>query len=209
MVSEQSRFLGVIFYHLGGSSNGFVPNGYFGVDVFFVISGYIIGSILFEELHSTNKINLISFFVRRSRRLLPALAFVLSFSLILGWQLFFPYEFTEFARQLICSIFFVANFCFHTSSVEYGATSSDFLPLLHLWSLSIEEQFYIIFPIALLCLYKFKHEKFLPYILAFFFSLSLGYVVFQSYLTPKDIFFSLTLELGNFYLGLQLHIITL
>tara|TARA_B100000242_G_scaffold194246_1_gene140144 strand:- start:150 stop:2150 length:2001 start_codon:yes stop_codon:yes gene_type:complete len=153
--------LSVIIYHTHLDLFGFrvLSGGYLGVDVFFVISGYLITSIIYKELKKNKFLSLTNFYERRIRRILPALIFMIFGSLILGWFLLLPLEIVDFSKSVISILFFVSNFFFYSSQTEYGAVDALNIPLLHTWSLSIEEQFYLFFPIIISIVYKFKKEK--------------------------------------------------
>lgn len=142
--------LAVVFHHagLGGFSGGFV-----GVDVFFVITGYLITNILHEEMRQ-GRFSLLSFYERRARRLLPALFLVLAASLIAGWIWLSPVDFEALARSAAASLAFLSNVWFWHNSGGYFDAANDSLPLLHTWTLALEEQFYIIFPLFLLVLVR-------------------------------------------------------
>ena len=163
--------IAVIIYHARLNYNGYdlLKGGFIGVDIFFVISGYLIGSIILKELISTNNFSFMNFYERRARRILPALFFVLITSMIFAWIYLMPSSLYEFSISLISSLGFVSNIFFHYSGLEYGADNSFYKPLLHTWSLSVEEQFYIIFPIILIICFKF----FKNHILKIFFVLIL------------------------------------
>ena len=153
----------VIFFHAGFSlfSGGFV-----GVDVFFVISGYLITTIIIKELNN-NTFSLISFYERRARRILPALIFVILISSIISFIFLTRSELASYFKSVISTLLFFSNFHFYKNS-PYFQSESDLEPLLHTWSLSIEEQFYIIFPITLLLFHKFfKKYIFLMLIFGF------------------------------------------
>ncbi|CAA6825423.1 MAG: O-antigen acetylase [uncultured Thiotrichaceae bacterium] len=139
----------VILFHAGiqGFSGGFV-----GVDIFFVISGYLITSIIVAELE-TGDFTISGFYERRARRILPALFFVILVSLPLAWWLLLPHELVAFGRSIIAVMVFASNILFWQES-DYFATDSELIPLLHTWSLAVEEQYYIIFPILLLVCWK-------------------------------------------------------
>nr|CAA6817572.1 MAG: O-antigen acetylase [uncultured Thiotrichaceae bacterium] len=139
----------VILFHAGiqGFSGGFV-----GVDIFFVISGYLITSIIIAELE-TGDFTITGFYERRARRILPALFFVMAVSLPLAWWLLLPHELVAFGRSIIAVIVFASNILFWQES-DYFATDSELIPLLHTWSLAVEEQYYVIFPILLLVCWK-------------------------------------------------------
>ncbi|MDX2307533.1 MAG: acyltransferase family protein [Hyphomicrobium sp.] len=140
--------LSVVFYHAGvpGFSGGFV-----GVDVFFVISGYLITRILASEL-DTGRYSILAFYERRIRRLFPALFAMLGVCLIAGQFLLLPREFDEFAQSLAAATLFVSNI-FFWQTTDYFAGPAHLKPLLHTWSLAVEEQFYIVFPVLLAVLH--------------------------------------------------------
>ena len=131
-----------------------MKGGYVGVDVFFVLSGYLISRILISQHIELGQIRYRQFLERRARRILPALFTVVSCTLIVAWNFLLPSEYIDLARSALAAVFFVSNFFFFESTVEYAATESLLMPLLHTWSLSIEEQFYLLFPLALIFLLK-------------------------------------------------------
>jgi len=152
----------VVLYH---ASSGILPAGFLGVDVFFVISGYLITSILAQEWRTSGRIRLGAFYGRRARRLLPALLLVLSASLAAGlWILPGLDRFQSFAESLASSILFVANLYFERNVGGYFDPASDTQPLLHLWSLGVEEQFYLVFPLLLLVLLRLDKARRLAYL---------------------------------------------
>lgn len=139
--------LSVIGFHYFGIRGGFT-----GVDVFFVISGYLITRILLRELNSGN-FSLTEFYLRRILRIVPALLLVLSFSLVLGWFSLLSDEYQALGKHLASGASFSSNITLWLES-GYFDGASELKPLLHLWSLGIEEQFYIVFPLLLAWLYK-------------------------------------------------------
>ncbi|WP_447801181.1 acyltransferase family protein [Pseudomonas kilonensis] len=149
--------LSVLLFHAGFTS---FAGGYVGVDVFFVISGYLITNLIHSEINSTGKFDFVRFYLRRVRRLFPALFVIFLFCLIGGFLLFTPQHFMRSAGELIYSIFSLSNFYFWSES-GYFNTSSEFKPLLHTWSLSVEEQFYLIWPLSLFLLIKYLPRKLL------------------------------------------------
>jgi peptidoglycan/LPS O-acetylase OafA/YrhL len=153
--------LSVIIYHAGVNvfDTPIFVGGFVGVDVFFVISGYLITAILLKELCSNGGISYIGFYERRLRRILPALLCVMFCSFLLGWKYLLPPDFEEFSRSILWALGFSSNFYFHYSGLEYGARDSQFLPLLHTWSLSVEEQFYLFVPVALLIAYRLQRTR--------------------------------------------------
>lgn len=126
-----------------------LPGGFVGVDVFFVISGYLISGILFRQLQRTGRIDFTDFYGKRIRRIIPNLLCVLFFTAAVGWFFLTPSEYHDLGKQIYSSAFFYQNFRLLKDLGDYFATDASLQPLLHLWSLAIEEQFYIVFP--LLC----------------------------------------------------------
>jgi peptidoglycan/LPS O-acetylase OafA/YrhL len=141
--------LGVVIYH---AFPWIIPGGFIGVDIFFVISGYLISGILYKG-HRAGNFSFKEFYARRIRRLFPALITMLVLSLILGHRLLLTNEFQELGRQVAAGTFFLQNFLFWQES-GYFDRAAELKPLLHLWSLAVEEQFYIFFPPLLILLWK-------------------------------------------------------
>ena len=137
--------ISVIIYHAKITFLGknLFQGGYIGVDIFFVISGYLISLIIFSEINK-NCFSLKNFYERRARRIFPVLLFVILSCLPLGYFIFLlPNDLIKFSNSLISTLFFYSNFYFFNIGQEYGATDSLLIPFLHSWSLSVEEQFYI------------------------------------------------------------------
>lgn len=128
--------------------------GFIGVDIFFVISGFLITSIILKE-KKNNKFSLFKFYLRRIRRIIPALFFVTLFTIPMAVYLMPASDLKSFSESVFSVIFFVSNFFFWTQGGYFG-TASELQPLLHTWSLGVEEQFYIFFPIFLIFFWKFK-----------------------------------------------------
>ena len=167
--------LSVIFYHAQITIYSFQPfkGGFVGVDIFFVISGYLITSIILNELITTKAFLFKNFYKRRIRRVLPALLFVMISSLPFAWIALYPLDFVSFSKSIIYSLGFSSNFFFHYSGLEYGSPESIYKPFLHTWSLSVEEQYYIFFPFLMFIAFKyFKKYFFLILLLGFLLSLS-------------------------------------
>ncbi len=147
----------VIFFHLGTPS---FKGGYLGVDIFFVISGFLITSIILIEIKQSI-FSITNFYERRIRRIAPVLSLVIISTIPFSWLLMLPGEFKEYLQSIFSSIFFFSNILFWNQS-DYFDNPAEFKPLLHTWSLSIEEQFYILFPIFLIIASRyFKNKIFL------------------------------------------------
>lgn len=134
--------LSVIGFHAFGVCGGFI-----GVDIFFVISGFLISTILFENLEN-GTFSFFDFYSRRIKRIFPALIIVLISIFILGWFILLPDEYKQLGKHIASASGFISNFTLWNESGYFDNASST-KPLLHLWSLGIEEQFYIIWPLLL------------------------------------------------------------
>jgi peptidoglycan/LPS O-acetylase OafA/YrhL len=141
--------LAVVLFHYFPKT---FASGYLGVDLFFVISGFLITSILYSELEG-KRFSLLNFWFRRVIRLIPALLIVLFAVLIAGWLILLPSEYITLGKHVFSSSFFFQNFVLWRE-VGYFDTDAIQKPLLHMWSLSIEEQFYIMWPIVLLLFFR-------------------------------------------------------
>ena len=153
--------------------NQIFKGGFIGVDIFFVISGYLITSIIFKELITTGKFSFSYFYQRRIRRILPVLCFVMLASLPFGWIYLLPERLIEFLESILYSLGFGSNFYFHYTGLRYGDIDGFLKPFLHTWSLSVEEQYYILFPAVFLITFKF-FKKYLLHILILGLIISLG-----------------------------------
>ena len=142
--------IAVIFFHAGFE---FFRGGFVGVDVFFVISGYLITTLLINDLQN-RQFSLLHFYERRARRLLPALFFVVALCTPFAWAWVLPTPMEAFARSVIAVSLFVSNVLFWWEG-GYFALAADQSPLLHTWSLAVEEQFYIFFPVFILLVWRF------------------------------------------------------
>ena len=166
--------IAIIIYHLNPL---WLPGGFLGVDTFFVISGYLITSLLIHEYQSKGTIDLGAFWIRRIKRLIPAVFFLIS--VVILYTLFFePQIIKTIKHDSIAAFFYVSNWWYifeETSYFEAGEPK----PLMHLWSLAIEEQFYIIWPIVFLVLLKVKKlHKYIPYIIIGITMVSLGLMIY-------------------------------
>lgn len=160
--------LSVLFCHAGFSA---FSGGFVGVDVFFVISGYLITSIIYSEFRAGN-FSLARFYERRARRILPALFLVLLVTTPLAWLVLWPTDFRDYAKSLVYVVLFASNIHFYKET-GYFAPDVELKPLLHTWSLGVEEQYYILFPLLLLVCWRLRRE-WLALLLAGLALLSLG-----------------------------------
>jgi len=175
----------VIFFHAGFQSFG---GGYVGVDVFFVISGFLITSIILSEKQQ-GLFTLTNFYERRIRRILPALFFVMFVSLIFAWLWLIPRDLENYSQSLIAVSTFSSNILFWRTSGYWGP-ENELIPLLHTWSLAVEEQFYILFPLLLMLVWRFG----VRWILASFLLISVSSLLaaqWGAYDYPKAAFFML------------------
>ncbi len=164
----------VIIYHSQINIFGykFLQGGYLGVDIFFVISGYLITSIIFKELKNKKTFSYSNFYLKRARRILPALFIIILSCLPFSYLYLMPTSLIDFARSILFSLGFSSNFYFYFTGLEYGAVSGLLKPLLHTWSLGVEEQFYILFPLIFVSGFFLFKKNLKNYILVmFFFSL--------------------------------------
>ncbi|MFA6303580.1 MAG: acyltransferase family protein [Legionella sp.] len=187
--------LSVLFYHLGIS--GF-SGGFLGVDVFFVISGYLITRLLALEFKTRSHINFRQFYLRRCRRLLPALIFTLIITTLVALALFTPQRLELFGGSLLHSIISTSNIYFFLQS-GYFDIESSLKPLMHTWSLGVEEQFYLIWPIILLCILPRKYSPVLIFFLISLLSFSITYYVAHSHSTAA--FFLMPFRIFEFSIG--------
>jgi peptidoglycan/LPS O-acetylase OafA/YrhL len=146
--------LPVILFHAGFEWFG---GGFVGVDVFFVISGFLITSILINDIENKN-FSIVGFYERRARRILPALFFVMLVCLPFAWEWMLPTQIKDFSQSLVAVSLFASNFLFWWESGYFSAAAEE-KPLLHTWSLAVEEQYYFIFPIFLALVYRFGRQK--------------------------------------------------
>lgn len=164
----------VLVYHANFSVHGgqFLSGGYLGVDVFFVISGYLITLILLREMQASS-FSYFSFYERRARRILPALFVMLAVTTLAAWHLLSPLLFKNYSGSLSSTAVFGSNF-FFWGDTGYNAEVGEYKPLLHTWSLAVEEQFYILFPLLLFIAWRYT-GKYMTVVFAGIFLVSLSY----------------------------------
>jgi peptidoglycan/LPS O-acetylase OafA/YrhL len=175
--------LSVVLYHFGVPGLG---GGFVGVDIFFVISGYLIGGILWGEHARTGRVSLIRFYIRRFRRLAPAFFAMAAAVALVGWVVLLPAEYREFSKSLIAATVYLANVQFWRQA-GYFDTGADEKVLLHTWSLSVEEQFYVVLPLLILLLRR--HAGALHLLLWAAFAVSLGASLTLSTRMPEAAFY--------------------
>nr|WP_121633171.1 acyltransferase family protein [Tropicibacter alexandrii] len=143
--------LSVVLYHFGLPLKG----GFVGVDIFFVISGFLIGGILWREYDSTGRIWLKNFYIRRFRRLAPAFFAMVAVTMALGYAILLPFEYRELGKSVIAATVYLSNLLFFRQAGYFDAASEE-KPLLHTWSLAVEEQFYVFLPLFILLLARWR-----------------------------------------------------
>jgi peptidoglycan/LPS O-acetylase OafA/YrhL len=146
----------VVAFHVGLP---YITGGFAGVDVFFVVSGFLITRLLVGEHERTGRIDLAHFYERRARRLLPALSLVVFTTLVAGWLLLpFPNALSYLGRSADYALVFAANRFFRVSVGGYFQDAVGIMPLAHTWSLGVEEQFYLFYPLALILVLRFTQK---------------------------------------------------
>ena len=168
--------LSVVLFH---AFPEWIHGGFIGVDIFFVISGYLISSIIYKGLNSKS-FSFSEFYIRRIKRIFPALIVVLMSSLIFGWVSLLSDEYQQLAKHTFGASTFINNFMFWSESGYFDNDAST-KPLLHLWSLSIEEQFYLLWPLLLWVIYKWK-----AYLGKTLLSLTIGFTLLHFYIFHPD-----------------------
>ena len=143
----------VVFYHL---KIPFFSGGFLGVDIFFVISGYLITKIIYHNYDNKN-FNFFNFLIKRIKRLFPALLFVLLIVVSFGYLILSPVDYVKVAKSAISSFFFISNF-YYWSESNYFDQINEFKSLVHTWSLGIEMSFYLIIPFIILFFKKFNKK---------------------------------------------------
>lgn len=177
----------VILFHAG--INGFA-GGFIGVDVFFVISGFLITQILIGEMTAGN-FSIARFYERRARRILPALYTVMAVSSVVALYLLLPNPLIDFARGMMATLLFVSNIWFWWRGADYFSPDAERDPLLHTWSLGVEEQYYLVFPLLVLVLWRLGRPR-VAMVLAGLSVLSLGVAEIGWRVIPEANFYLLS-----------------
>ena len=198
--------LGVLIFHLNES---FLSGGYVGVDVFFVISGFLITSIILRDLDQ-GAFSILKFYERRIRRIAPALFVMFVVVCAFAMRFLLPTDLLEFAKSLRYSLLSISNFHFLNASEDYFHQGVAEMPLLHTWSLSVEEQFYILFPILIMLAHRFLKSR--SRLAVFFGALSLLSLLLSQWVvsqTPDKAFYLLPWRAWELMLGSLLAILSL
>ena len=148
--------IAVTIFHLG-----YLPNGYLGVDIFFVISGFLITNIIINELNENN-FSIGNFYIRRIRRILPLSLFITAIALLIGIGTMLPDDLENLAQSVVATNFFSNNILQAITTKNYWDVVNEYKPLMHTWSLGIEEQFYLAYPILIAYLYKKQRKLLVP-----------------------------------------------
>lgn len=187
--------LAVVAYHYGfpGASGGFA-----GVDVFFVISGFLIGSHILTA-HQRGNFSFIGFFQSRLRRIFPALAVLCLGCLLWGWWFVLPYDYLKSTRHVMAALFFLSNLAF-TGEQGYFDAAAHAKPLLHTWSLSVEGQFYVLLPLAMALVWRFSRRH-MGLALGWVGLTSLAWSLYAGQMHPTDGFYALSARAWEFLSG--------
>ena len=177
--------LPIILFHAGFET---FSGGFVGVDVFFVISGYLITTIILAEFEQ-GKFSLVTFYERRARRILPALFLVMLVCIPFAWVLLTPVDLNSFAKSLVAVPLFISNIFFWRDG-GYFETAAELKPLLHTWSLAVEEQYYVLFPLFLMLFWRLA-KSWILIILGLVFVASLTAAQWAAYAKPTAAFFLL------------------
>ncbi|MGB5298927.1 MAG: acyltransferase family protein [Thiogranum sp.] len=190
----------IVLFHAGYE---WMPGGFIGVDIFFVISGYLISSILLDEM-SQGKFSFIRFYERRVRRIVPALLLVLLTTLIAGYFLLLPAEYMDLSESALAAATFVPNVYFWDTTTTYFGLDNSATPLLHTWSLGVEEQFYILFPIILYVLIRLGLRKTTVFVMVSLLLSSLAANIIVVGINPELVFYMLPTRVWELLTGVVL-----
>ena len=182
-----------------------VNGGFIGVDIFYVISGFLITGLLLREIERTGTINFKVFYARRFKRLLPTSFFVLALTAIFSWMLVPPTMRSSLGRDVIAASLYVSNYLFAWWQADYQNLDATPSPVIHYWSLAVEEQFYLVWPLLILVFFmaatKLKLKKVLTLLVAGVTALSLVFSIYQTETSPIWAFYSLPTRAWELGLG--------
>ncbi|ALO35970.1 hypothetical protein CMT41_15490 [Colwellia sp. MT41] len=204
------RAISIALVVLGHAGFSFMPGGFVGVDVFFVLSGFLITSLLVKEINSTGSIDFMRFYARRFKRLLPALAVMLVGSFAVGLSVLSVWEVKSQLASSSYAALWLSNIYFAFSQVDYFNELAKHDLFIHTWTLGVEEQFYFLWPLLLLIIFKFSQKNvtdeqataqtiFIGISLLFFTSLALS--LYWSMQAPKLAFYLMPTRIWQFALG--------
>lgn len=182
----------VVLFHLG-----YLSNGYLGVDIFFVISGYLITGLVYKEVEE-NKLSVLKFYERRIRRIIPLVLTTTLTSFVLGLIFMLPDDLENLCQSIFATNFSANNILMHITSADYWAVKNDYKPLMHTWSLGIEEQFYLLYPVIFFFLKGDKKWLILP-LLIFLATISL--LLFFTYNNTSSKFYFLQYRFFELAIG--------
>ena len=169
--------LAVVFYHAKFPA---FEGGFVGVDIFFVISGYLITSIILNDLRA-NRFSFLRFYERRVRRIFPALTVMILLTVPFSWFLLTPVDFKDFSQSIGFALASISNVLFWMEAGYFG-TESELKPLIHTWSLGIEEQFYLVFPFILMTIWRFSRR----YLMVFLVFIIISSLVLSEFTSRTD-----------------------
>ena len=176
------RAIAVLLVLAHHSEISLFSGGFIGVDVFFVLSGFLITGVITKEIQE-HRFTFSEFYLRRIRRLMPAFITVCLSTSVVAILLFLPDELITYTQSLLTSILYISNFYFAATTDGYFSANTDYYPLLHTWSLAVEEQFYILWPISLYFAYKYIRDKYLFCVASIFF---IGLALLSQYLALNN-----------------------
>lgn len=185
----------MILFHAGFDT---FSGGFVGVDIFFVISGYLITTIILTELEQ-GKFSIVNFYERRARRILPALFLVMLVCIPFAWLWLLPSDMKDFSQSLVAVSIFLSNVLFWDQS-GYFDTAAELKPLLHTWSLAVEEQYYVLFPLLLIWCWKLGKRRILI-LLVLVFIISLIIAQWAAYVKPTTAFYLLPTRCWELLIG--------
>ena len=190
--------MSVVFYH---ADFEIFQGGWLGVDIFFVISGYLISNIIISELNQET-FSFKKFYLRRINRILPALLSVLVLTIPFAYWLLLPRQMLEYSNSLLSSIFFYSNYYFQNFDF-YNSAPAKYMPLLHTWSLSIEEQYYLLFPVLAFTFHKYFRKYFAHFIAL----LLLISILLNGLISDDNKFYGIQFRLWELLLGVLIMVV--
>jgi len=190
--------LSVVVFHI---DEVLIPGGFVGVDIFFVLSGYLISRYIFEKLNEQS-FSLAEFYRRRIKRIAPAMLVVLLVVLVFSQLIMLPNDAEKVAESVIWSLFSLTNFYFYSSEdLSYFASVMNEKPLLHFWTLGVEEQFYLIWPVCLMLFYRYFNTRCFLYLLIFLATCSFISAQYYSVVSPSFSYYMLPTRAGELLIG--------